>query len=150
MKEPFGCCGMYGSGPPCAPPEAAWIPFRAPLADGVVLLAPLVGAGDPCACACVVWAGEFCDENFELILVIHELRRELLFPSGGVVPDLSVLLRLSRAGRFGGAFKGKDGVAIAVAVTASAGGVRGSGGDDAGWLGRGVVGMGAGAGSWCC
>lgn len=127
---------MCGSGPPFAPPDAACMPFRAPLAEGVVLFAPLVGAGEPWACACVVCAGEFWDENLELILVIHEFRRELVLPSGGVVPDLSLLLRPSRAGRFGGVFRG------GVAVAGSTAGAR-EGGDE------GCCGCG-GVASWCC
>lgn len=66
-------------------------------------------AGDPWACAWVVWAGEFCDENLELMLDIHEFRRELPFASGGVRPPLlffSELPRLSNAGRFVGIFWG--------------------------------------------
>jgi hypothetical protein len=82
------------------------MPLRAPLADGEAPFAPLVAAaGDPWACVCVVCAGGFCDENLELMLLIHELRREGLFESGGVtLPGLSVLPRLSSAGRFEGIF----------------------------------------------
>ena len=77
------------------------MPFSAPLADGDVFVVPLAAAGEPWAWACVVCAGEFCDENLELMLFIHELRRELFLESGGVVPlpFLSVLTRLSSAGR---------------------------------------------------
>lgn len=79
------------------------MPLSAPFADGVVPFAPLVGAGDPWAWARVVWAGGFCEPNFELMLFIHELRRDGLFESGGVVPpfSFSVLPRLSSVGRFG-------------------------------------------------
>jgi hypothetical protein len=79
------------------------MPLSAPLAEGVVPLVPLLGAGDPWACARVVWAGGFCELNFELMLFIHELRREGLLESGGVVPpfSFSVLLRLSSVGRLG-------------------------------------------------
>lgn len=85
----------------------------------------------------MVCAGEFCDENFELMLFIHELRRELFFESGGVVPlaFLSALPRLSSAGRFGGIFWG------GVALDAAAGGGRGG---DAGLA---VAGVGSGI---CC
>lgn len=79
------------------------MPLSAPLAEGEGGVAPFVAACDPWAWACVVCAGEFCDENLELILVIHEFRRELVLVSGGVVPlpPFSVLPRLSNAGRFG-------------------------------------------------
>jgi hypothetical protein len=109
------------------------MPFRAPLAEGAVLVAPLAAAGDPWAWVCVVCAGEFCDENFELMLFIHELRRELFFDSGGVVPltFLSVLPRLSSAGRFGGIFWG----GVALDGVAPAGGGRGG---DAGLVVAGV------------
>jgi hypothetical protein len=81
------------------------MPLSAPLADGVDPFAPLAAAGDPWACACVVWAGGFCDENLELMLLIQELRRKLLFESGGVrLPGFSVLPRLSSAGRLVGIF----------------------------------------------
>lgn len=101
---------MYGSDPPWTPPDAACIPFRAPFADAVVLFVPLVGADEPWACACVVCAGEFCDENLELMLVIQELRREFVLPSGGVLPVLSVLLRPSKTGRLLGIFWGAEAV----------------------------------------
>jgi len=54
---------------------------------------------------CVVCAGEFCDENFELMLFIHEPRRDMPLPSEVVVPltFLSLLPRLSSVGRLGGA-----------------------------------------------
>lgn len=106
MKEPFGGCGTYGSRPPFGLPEAACMPFNAPLADDVEFVAPLAIAGDPWACASVVCAGEFCDENLELMLVIHEFRRELVLESGGVLPlaSFSVLPRLSNVGRFKGIF----------------------------------------------
>jgi len=112
------------------PPEAACMPFRAPLAEGDALAVPLAAAGEPWAWVCVVAAGEFCDENLELMLFIHELRRELFFASGGVVPlpFLSVLPRPSSAGRFG-IFCGGVGPA------AAAGGGRGG---DAGLVGAGV------------
>jgi hypothetical protein len=43
------------------------------------------------------------------MLDIHELRRELVFESGGVVPPFLVSLpRLSIVGRFGGIFWGAD------------------------------------------
>ena len=57
---------------------------------------------------CVVCAGGFCDENLELILEIHELRRELPFGSGGVVPLLGSLPRLSIAGRLAAIFCGAE------------------------------------------
>jgi hypothetical protein len=93
----------------------------------------LAAAGDPWAWVCVVCAGEFCDENFELMLFIHELRRELFFESGGVVPTalLSLLARLSNAGRFGGIFRG----GVAPGAAAAAGGGRGG---DAGLVAAGV------------
>jgi hypothetical protein len=118
------------------PPDAACMPFRAPFAEGEVLAAPEATAGEPWAWACVVCAGEFCDENLELMLFIHELRREPFLDSGGVVPlpFLSALPRLSSAGRFGGIFWG------GVGPDAAAGGGRGG---DAGL----VV---AGVGSWTC
>jgi hypothetical protein len=104
-NEAFGCWGTYGSKPFCAPVDAAWMPFSAPLADGVAPLAPFVAAGDPWACACVVCAGGFCDENLELMLDIHELRRKVLLWSGGVkLPAFSTLPRLSSAGRLVGIF----------------------------------------------
>ena len=66
---------------------------------------PLVGAGDPWACASVVWAGEFCEENLELMLEIHEFLREREMESGGVtLPGLSEATRPSRLGRLLGIF----------------------------------------------
>ena len=73
---------------------------------------------------CVVCAGGFCDENLELILEIHELRRELPFGSGGVVPLLGSLPRLSIAGRLGAIFCGAE-------VADDAG--TGAGGEAARW-----------------
>lgn len=84
------------------------MPWSAPLAEGDVPSVPFVLAGDPCACACDVWAGGFCEENLELILEIHEPLRSPPFESGGVrLPFcFSELLRLSKAGRFAGIFWG--------------------------------------------
>jgi hypothetical protein len=83
------------------------MPFSAPLADCAAPFAPFVAAGEPWACALVVCAGGFCDENLELMLDIHELRRRTLFWSGGVkLPDFSTLPRLSSVGRFVGIFCG--------------------------------------------
>jgi hypothetical protein len=52
----------------------------------------------------------------ELMLFIHEFRREPLFESGGVVPVafFSVLPRLSSAGRFGAIRGGVVAVELAV------------------------------------
>jgi hypothetical protein len=108
----------------------------------------LAAAGDPWACVCVVWAGEFCDENLELRLFIHELRRELGLLSGGVVPVafLSVLLRPSSAGRFGGTFWAGVGGAVAVAGGVAAAAVGGGRGGEAGlW----AAGVGVGCGLRC-
>jgi hypothetical protein len=120
------------------PPEAACMPFRAPLAEGALLVAPLAAAGDPCAWVCVVCAGEFCDENLELMLFIHEFRREPVLTSGGVVPlaFFSVLPRPSNTGRFGAIFCGGVVVAVAAAATGGRGG-------DAGRVAAGV-------GCWIC
>lgn len=111
------------------------MPLSAPFAEGAVLAAPLLVAGDPCACVCVVWAGEFCEENLELMLLIHEFRRELALESGGVVPlpIFSVLPRLSSVGRFAGIFW--EGVGAVEGV--------GRGGGASCWAG------GAGSGTWC-
>ena len=111
------------------------MPFRAPFAEGEGLAAPWETAGDPWAWVWVVCAGEFCDENFELMLFIHELRRELFFTSGGVVPlaFFSALPRLSSAGRFGGIFWG----GVAVVTGAAAAVAEGGRGGDAGLLAAG-------------
>jgi hypothetical protein len=75
------------------------------LACEVLPFVPLVGAGEPWACACVVWAGEFCDENLELKLDIHEFLRDGDLNSGGVtLPGLSGAARPSMFGRFVGIF----------------------------------------------
>lgn len=102
------------------------------MAEGVVCAAPLGAAGDPWACVCVVCAGEFCDENFELMLFIHEPRRDMPLPSGAAVPltFLSLLPRLSSVGRLGGAIfwvgvVNVGGAAAAAVVVAAAGGGRG-------------------------
>lgn len=128
-------------------PEACCIPLRAPLADGALACIPFAGPGDPCAWACVVCAGGFCNENLELMLDIHELRRELALESGGVVPPLFVSLpRLSIVGRFGGIFWGAD-VAFVVGVGAggeagrcTAGAVAGSVAMDCPWFDCGLAG----------
>jgi hypothetical protein len=75
----------------------------------------------------------------ELMLFIHEFRREPLFESGGVVPVafFSVLPRLSSAGRFGAIRGGVVAVELAVDMAE-----EGRGGD----AGR----MAAGVGSWTC
>jgi hypothetical protein len=54
----------------------------------------------------VVAAGEFCDENLELMLEIHEFLREPGLESGGVtLPGcFSELERPSSVGRFAGIF----------------------------------------------
>lgn len=117
------------------------MPFRAPLAEGAVLARPWAGAGEPWACAWVVAAGEFCDENLELMLLIQELRRELALDSGGVAPFalLSLLLpRPSSAGRLGGAFIGGV-VVVAVEVVVVG---KGRGGEAGCWT--------DGGGSGCC
>ena len=124
------------------PPEAACIPFKAPLADVAFPCEPFAAAGDPCACVCVVCASGFCDENLELILDIHELRRELVLESGGVVPPFFMSLpRLSIVGRFEGIFWGM----LVAAVETEAGGdagrwtagaIAGSGAVGCSWLGR--------------
>lgn len=106
-KFALGGCGTYGSSPEPLPAAAACMPFNAPFAEGE-FGAPFAVAGDPCACVCVVCAGGFCEENLELILDIHELRRELPFGSGGVVPLLGSLPRLSIAGRLGAIFWGAE------------------------------------------
>lgn len=121
------------------------MPFRAPFADGDELAAPCNAACDPWAWVCVVCAGEFCEENLELKLVIHDPRREVFLESGGVVPFrfFSELFRLSSAGRFNGVFWGAVVVAVAVAAGAAAGG-GGRGGD------AGLLAAGFGSGVCCC
>ncbi len=121
MNDPFGCCGTYGSRPAVVPTAAACMPFNAPLAEGLEFGTPVPVAGDPWACACVVWAGAFWDENFELMLVIQEFRREPFFESAGGArpPFFSALPRLSNAGRLGVVFCGGGGV---VGTDAGAGG----------------------------
>ena len=58
--------------------------------------------------------GEFCDENLELMLEIHEFLREPALESGGVtLPGFSAVERLSRFGRFAGIFCTDDGAAEA-------------------------------------
>jgi hypothetical protein len=85
------------------------MPFSAPLADGADAPVPFAVAGDPCAWVCVVCAGGFCDENLELMLEIHELRRDEAFESGGVVLTIfSALPRLRIAGRLVGVFWGVE------------------------------------------
>lgn len=87
------------------------MPFKTPLADDVFPFAPLWLAGEPWACACVVWAGGFWEENLELMLDIQEFLLELVFESGGVIlPGLSELPRLNNAGRLRGIFCGAVGV----------------------------------------
>lgn len=106
-------------------------------------MAPCGVAGDPCAWVCVVCAGGFCDENFELMLLIHELRRRPFLESGGVREPLvafSELLRLSRAGRFPGIFWG--------VVGAGPGCACGGGGDARGCVGG--AGGAAGGALSCC
>lgn len=104
INELLGCCGTYGSNPAWPTPDAACIPFNAPLADVVCPWTLFVTAGEPCAWACVVWAGEFCDENLELILDIQEFLLGLALSGGVMLPGLSVLPRLSKAGRLTGIF----------------------------------------------
>ena len=129
-KFALGGCGTYGSSPEPLPAAAACMPFNAPFADGECG-APFAVAGDPCACVCVVCAGGFCDENLELILDIHELRRELPLASGGVVPLLGSLPRLSIAGRLGAIFWGAE-------VAEDAGAGTGAGGEAGRWTGGAV------------
>lgn len=101
--------------------------MRAPFAEGVPPWAAFGAAGEPWAWVCVVCAGGFCDENLELILEIHELRRELGLKSGGVVPPFFASLpRLSIVGRLGGIFWGADGVLF---TGAGAGAGAGTGGE---------------------
>ena len=145
----MGCWGTYGSRPGLLLPEACCMPLSAPLADGPFACAPLEAAGDPWAWACVVCAGGFCDENFELMLDIHELRRELVLESGGVVPPFFASLpRPSIMGRFGGILCGVD-VAVVAGAGAGAGGeagrctagaAAGPGAAGSPWLDGGLVG----------
>lgn len=116
------------------------MPFRAPLAEGEALLGDTC---DPWAWAWVVCAGEFCEENLELMVFIHELRRDVSLESGGVVPltFFSELPRLSSVGRFGGTLMG--GVAVIGDVGAGAGATGDGRGGDAGLLVAGV-------GFWIC
>lgn len=81
------------------------MPFKAPFADDVAACPPFADAGEPWACARVVCAGEFCDENLELMLDIHEFLRDNGFASDCArLPGFSELPRLSSGGRFTGPF----------------------------------------------
>lgn len=100
MKDPLGGWGTYGSCPVWPlPTVAAWMPFRAPFAVG-----GCAGAGEPWAWACVVWAGEFCDENLELMLDIQEFLRDVGLESEEKLGVFSALPRLSNGGRLVGVF----------------------------------------------
>jgi hypothetical protein len=112
------------------------------LAEGALPFAPLAAAGDPWAWVCVVCAGGFCDENLELMLEIHELRREPVLESGGVVPFFASLPRLSIVGRLGvGIFWG-----VEVALFAGAG----AGGETGLWTAGACAGSVAVGSAWFC
>lgn len=109
--------------------------------------APFAAAGDPWAWVCVVCAGGFWDENLELMLEIHELRREPDLESGGVVPFFVSLPRLSIVGRLGaGIFWG-----VEVAWFARAGASAGAGGETGFWtIGACAGSVAAGSARVCC